>query len=96
MTLVVGSPHNKYGSVVCDLKVNSISVCKQGTVKLITVEMVGLAAHFVYKPMTKPFVLPALEHSNLLRIIISNSHCTTCEHISTDDVGNTVEQWSDS
>ena len=44
MTLVAESLHNKYGSAVFikkDLKVNGIYVCKQGTLKLITVEIHG-------------------------------------------------------
>ena len=51
MTLVAESSHNKYGSVVFvrkDLKVNSISVWKQETVELITVEMPGVSVHSVY------------------------------------------------
>ena len=38
LSLVAECPHNKYGSAVYirkDLKVNSISVCKQGTVELL-------------------------------------------------------------
>ena len=80
---VAESPHNKYhGSAVFvrkDIKVNSIYVYKQGTVELITIEMPGVVVHSVYKPPTEPFVLPALEHSNLLHHVISdfNSHNTT-------------------
>ena len=60
MALVAERPHNKYGSagffVRKDLKVNSISVCKQRTAELITVEMPGVSVHSVYKPPTEPFV----------------------------------------
>ena len=101
MALVAESPHNKYGSAVFikkDPKVNSISVCKQGTVELITVEMSGVAVHYVYKPPTEPFILLALGHSNLPHIVIGyfNRHNNTWGYTNTDDDGNSVEQWKDS
>ena len=101
MTLVAESPHNKYGSTVFirkDLKVNSISVRKHGTVELITAEMPGVVVHSVYKPPNEPFVLPTLGHRNLPHIVIGdfNSHSTTWGYSTTDDDGNAVEQWADS
>ena len=55
-----------------------------------------VAIHLVYKPPTEPFVLPALGHSNLPHIVISDfhSHNTTWGHTTTDDDGNAVEQWA--
>ena len=101
MTLVADSPQKKYGSAVLvrnDLKVNSIYVCKQGTVELITYEMPGVAVHSVYEPPTEAFVLPGLEHINLPHIVIGcfNSHNTTWGYTTTDDDVNAVEPWADS
>ena len=48
MTLVAERPHKKYGSFIRkDQKVNSIFVCKQGIVELLTVEIPGVAVHCV-------------------------------------------------
>ena len=101
MTLVAESHHNKFGSAIFirkDLKVNSISACKQGAFELITVEMHGVAVHSVYKRPTAPLVLPALGHINLPHIVIGdfNRHNTTCGYTTTDDDRNAVEQWEDS
>ena len=67
MTFLAESPHTKYGSAIFitkDLKINTIFVCKQGTVELSTVEMPGVAVHSVYKPPTEPFVLPTLGNNS--------------------------------
>ena len=52
MALVAERPHNKHGmSVFRDgLKMNNISVCEEGNVELITVELSGVIVHYMYKP----------------------------------------------
>ena len=39
---------------------NSISVCDEENVELITVELPGVVIHSLYKPSPKPFLLPPL------------------------------------
>ena len=65
MTLVAERPHNKHGSSVFirdGLKVNNISVCEEGNVELITVEISCVIVHSMYKPPPEHFQLPALGH----------------------------------
>ena len=48
MALVAERPHNKHGSSVFirdGLEVNNISVCEEGNVELITVELSGVIIH---------------------------------------------------
>ena len=95
MTLLAESPHTKYGSTVfvrMDLKVNSISVCNQGTVEFITVVMPGVVVLTLYKPPTEPFVLPALGHINLPHIVTCDfiSYNTTWGYTITDNDGNLI------
>ena len=69
MALVAERPHNKHGSSVFirdGLKVNNISVCEEGNVELITVELSGVFIHSMYKPPPEPFRLPALGQRNLV------------------------------
>ena len=61
------------------MKVNSKSVCKQGTVELITVVIPGVAVHYVYKTPTGLFELTHWD-----TIIPYGGYITT------DDVGNAV------
>ena len=52
MALVNERPHNKHGSSVFvrdGLKVNSITVCEEDNVKLITVELPGVVVHSLYQ-----------------------------------------------
>ena len=81
MALVAERPHNKHGSSVFirdDLKVNNISVCEEGNVELITVELSGVIVHSMYKPPPESFRLPALGQRNMPHIVIGdfNSHST--------------------
>ena len=53
MALVAERPHSKHGSSIFvrdGLKVNSISVCEEDNVELITVKLPGVVVHSVYKP----------------------------------------------
>ena len=81
MALVAERPHNKHGSSVFirdGLKVNSISVCEEDNVELITVELPSVAVHSVYKPLAEWFLLPPLGSRNMPHIVIGdfNSHNT--------------------
>ena len=97
MSLVVERPHNKYGSAILirnDLKVKKIYERIQGIVELITIVMLGVVVHSVYKPPNDPLELPAMGHKNLPHIVIAdfNSHSTTWGYTSTDNEGEAVEQ----
>ena len=99
--LVAECPYNKHGSSVFirdGLKVNNISVCKEGNVELITVELSGVIVHFMYKPPPEPFRLPALGQRNKPYILIGyvNSHSTLWGYTTTNSDGESVEQWVDS
>ena len=72
MALVAERPHNKHGSSVFirdGLKVNNISLCEEGNVELITVELSDVIVHSMYKPPPEPFRLPALGQRNKPHII---------------------------
>ena len=63
MALIAERPHNTHGSSVFirdGQKVNNISVCKEGNIELITVELSGIIVHSLYKRPPKHFRLPAL------------------------------------
>ena len=79
-----------------DLEVKDGSVWEQDNVELISIEMLGVVVHFVYKPTNDKFVL--LGHGNLPHIVIRdfNSHSATWGYTNTDDNGEAVEQWADS
>ena len=67
MALVAECPHNKHDSFVFirdGLKVNNISVCEEGNVELITVELPGVIVHSMYKPPPESFRLSALGQRN--------------------------------
>ena len=73
--LVAECPYNKHGSSVFirdGLKVNTISVCKEGNVELITVELSGVIVHFKYKPPPEHFRLPALGQRKKPHIVIGD------------------------
>ena len=101
MTLVAERPHNKHGSSVFGrdgLKVNSISVCEEENVELITVELPGVGVHSLYKPPPEPFLVPPLGHRIKPHIVIGdfNSHSTLWGYTTPDSDGEAVEQWADS
>ena len=101
MTLVAERPHNKHGSSVFirdGLKVNNISVCEEGNVELITVELPRVVVHSMYKPPSEPLRLPALGQRNKSHIVIGdfNSHSKLCGYTTTNSDGESVEQWADS
>ena len=86
MALVAERSHNKHGSSVFirdGLKVN-ISVCEEGNVELITVELPSM-----YKPPPVPFQLPALGQRNKPHIIIEDSsrHSTLWGYTTTNSDG---------
>ena len=62
IALVAERPHKRGSTVFIrdGLKVNNISVCEEGNVELITVELFGVIVHSMYKPPPEPFRLPAL------------------------------------
>ena len=101
MALVAERPHNKHGSSVFirdGLKMNNISVCEEGNVELITVELSGVIVHSMYKPPLEPFRLPTLGQRNKPHIVIGdfNSHSTLWGYTTTSSDGESVEQWADS
>ena len=101
MTLVAERPHNKHGSSVFirdGLKVNNISVCEEGNVELITVELSGVIVHSMYKPPPELFRLPALGQRNKPHNVIGdfNTHSTLWGYTTTNSDGESVEQWADS
>ena len=101
MTLVAERPHNKHGSFVFvkyGLKVNSISVCEEENVELITVELPGVVVHSLYKPPPEPFLIAPLGQRIKPHIVIGdfNSHSTLWGYTTTDSDGEVVEQWADS
>ena len=58
MTLGAERPHNKHSSSVFvryGLKINSISLCEEENVELITVELPVVVVHSLYKPPPEPF-----------------------------------------
>ena len=71
------------------LKINSIYVCEEDNIELITVELPGVVLHSVYKPPAEQFQLPPLGSRNMPHIVISdfNSYNTLCGYTSTDDDG---------
>ena len=74
MTLAAERPHNKNGSSVFvrdDLKVNSIYVCEEENVELITVELLGVVVHSPYKPPPEPFQPPPLGQRIKPHIVIT-------------------------
>ena len=54
--------------------------------------------HYVYNPPNDQFALPALGHRDLPHIVIGdfNSHSTSWGYDTTDNNGESVEQWADS
>ena len=101
MTLVAECPHNKHGSSIFvrdGLKVNSISVCEEENVEVITVELPGVVVHSLYKPPPESFLLPPLGQRIKPHIVIRdfNSHSTLWGYTTTDSDGEAVEQWADS
>ena len=79
ITLVAERPHNKHGSSVFvrdGLKVNSISVCEEENVELITVELPGVVVHSLYKPPPEPFLLPPLGQIIKPHIVIGDFNST--------------------
>ena len=90
MTLVAERPHRD------SLKVNSISVCEEENVELITVELPGVVVHSLYKPPPEPFLLPPLGQRIKPHIVIGdfNSHNTLWRYTTTDSDGEAVEQWA--
>ena len=101
MALVAERPHNKHGSSVFirdSLKVNNISICEEGNVELITVELSGVIVHSMYKPPPEPFRLPALGQRNKPHIVIGdvNSHITLWRYTTTTSDAESVEKWADS
>ena len=80
MMLVAERPHNKHGSsvfVIDGLKVNSISVCGEENVELITVELPGVVVHSMYKPPPEPFLLPPLGQRIKPHIVIGDISTAT-------------------
>ena len=75
----------------------SESIRHKGNVEFITVELLGVAVHSVYKLPTERFVLPALGHRNLPHIVIRdfNNHSTTWGYTTTDNNGEAVEHWTE-
>ena len=101
MLLVVERSHNKHGSSVFvrdGLKVNIISVCKEDTVELITVELHGVVIHSVYKPPAEQCLLIPLGSRTMPHIVIGdfNSHNPLWGNTSTDNDGKVVELWDES
>ena len=101
MTLVAERPHTKHGSPVFvrdGLKVNSIFVCEEENVKLITVELPGVVVHSLYKLPHEPFLLPPLGQKLMPHIVIGdfNIHSILWGYTTTDSDGEAVEQWADS
>ena len=97
MSLVVERPHNKHGSSVFirdGLKVDNRSVCEEGNVELIKVELSGVIVHSMYKPPPEPFRLPALGQRNKPHIVIRdfNSHSTLWECTTTNNDGESVNR----
>ena len=95
MSLVAERLHNKDGNSVFvrdGLKVNSISVCEEDTIEVITVELLGVVVPSVYKPPAEQFLLSPFGSRNMPHIVIVdfNSHNTLWEHASTHD-GEAVE-----
>ena len=91
MALLAERPHNKLGRSVFirdGLKVNNISVCEEGNVELITVELSGVIVHSMYRPPLEPFRLPALGQINKPHIVTGclNSHST--QQTATDNLWN--------
>ena len=80
------------------LKVNTISVCEEENVELITVELPGVVVHSMYKPPPEPLLLPALGQRNKSHIVIGdfNSHSTLWGYTTTNSDGESGEQWADS
>ena len=64
-----------------------VSVWEQDNVKLISIQMLGVVVHSVYKPPNEKFVL-ALGHRNLPDIVIGdfNSHSTTWGYTNTQQL----------
>ena len=77
---------------------NSISVCEEENVELITVEFPGVGVHSLYKPPPEPFLLPPLGQRFKPHIVIGdfNSHSTFWGYTTTDSDGEAVKQWADS
>ena len=101
MALVTERPHNKHGSSVFvrdGLKVNSISVCEQDNVELITVEPPGIVVHSVFKPLAEQILFPPLGNRSMPHVEIGdfNSHNTLWGYTSTDNDGEAVELWAES
>ena len=95
MALVADRPR-KHGSSVFirdGLKVNSISVCEEENVELITVEPPGVVVHSMYKPPPEPFQLHALGQINKPHIVIGdfNRHITLWGYTTTNSDGESVD-----
>ena len=89
ITQIAKRPHKKYGDTIFvqeDLKEKNVSIRDEGNVEIITVELPSVVEHYVYKPPTERFVLPALRHVNLPHIVIGdfNSYSTTWGYTTTD------------
>ena len=99
MTLVSERPHIKHGSSVFvrdGQKVNSISVCEEENVELITVELPCVVVHSMYKAPPEPFLLTPLGQRIKPHIVRRdfNSHSTLWGYTTTDSDGEAVEQWA--
>ena len=101
MALIAKCPHNKHGTSVFvryGMKANSISVCEEDNVELITVELPGVVVHSVYKSPAEEFLLPPLRNRNMPYIAIGdfNSHNTLWGYTSIDNDGEAGELWVES
>ena len=82
-------PSKAKNSCYDDLKVNNISVCEEENVEFITMELLGVVVHSLYKPPPEPFLLPLLGQRIKPHIVIGdfNSHSTLWGYTTTDDDG---------
>ena len=79
------------------LKINSIYVCEEDIIELITVEPPGAVVYSVYKPPTEQFLLPPHGSRNMPHIVIAdfNRHNTLCGYTSAHNNGEAVDMWAE-
>ena len=89
MVQVVERPHNKHVSSVfirhCQ-KENTIFVCEEENVELITVELPGVVVHSMLKQPPEPYRLPALGQRNKPHIVIDGHSGDTPEQTATENL----------
>ena len=97
MTPIAKRPNIRYSCAILirsDFKVKIVYLWEQDNIELISIQILGVVIHSVYKPPNEKIVLPALGYLPHIVIGYFNSHSSTWGYTTTDDNGEAAEQWT--